>query len=84
MEFQLMDVDDYVEGQKDNSDSNEQGFSVGKVVKCWESCKMLGKASTAAPSQSWGHYSKSVTHYVLLITSAHCNMLQLHITHRNK
>ena len=31
-----MDVDDYVEGQKDNSDSNEQGFSVGKVVKYWE------------------------------------------------
>jgi len=50
MELQPMDVDDSVEGQKDNSDGSKAGFSV------WESCKnamkKLGNSSTAAASQN--------------------------------
>ena len=36
--------------------------------------------SKAVNWQSWGHYSKNVTHYILLVTSMQCNALQLHIT----
>ena len=31
-------------------------------------------------SQSWGHYCKSVTCYILLVTSMQCNALELHVT----